>query len=79
MTTDETSDFKLADQKIHNLINRLLDKRVCPCCTARALAFYAMGLAECTMGRDEAVEMFEDIIANLREGDVSDSDAPAIN
>jgi hypothetical protein len=63
----ETSSFKLADQKIENLLKRLDNKRVCPCCTARALAYHAAFMAEHTMGSAEAIEMFEGIIIGLRE------------
>ena len=66
----ETSSFKVADQKILNLLRRLQHKNVCPCCTARALAFHAASLAEHEMGSAEAAEMFEDIIATMREHDV---------
>ena len=62
----ETSSFKTADQKIENLLKRLHDKNVCPCCTARALAFHAASMAEHTMGSAEAIEMFEDIIITMR-------------
>jgi hypothetical protein len=63
----ERSSFKIADQKIENLLRRLNDKCVCPCCTARALAYHAGAMAEHTMGSAEAIEMFEDIIGHLRE------------
>ena len=66
----ETSSFKAADRKIENLLKRLRDKNVCPCCTARALAFHAASEAEHTMGSAEAIEMFEDIITHLREDNV---------
>jgi hypothetical protein len=61
--------FKIADQKIENLLNRLADKCVCPCCTARALAFNAAAMAEETMGSVKAIEMFEDLISSIREHD----------
>jgi hypothetical protein len=66
----ETSSFKTADQKIENLLKRLHDKNVCPCCTARALAFHAASMAEHEMGSAEAIEMFESIVISLREDDV---------
>jgi hypothetical protein len=66
----ETPSFKIADQKIENLLKRLDDKNVCPCCTARALAHHAACMAEHTMGSAEAIEMFEGIIIALREDDV---------
>jgi hypothetical protein len=66
----ETTSFKIADQKIENLLKRLADKNVCPCCTARALAFHAAAEAEDTMGSAEAIELFEGIILHLRENDV---------
>jgi hypothetical protein len=78
---DETPDLKIANQKIYNLVKRLVDKGVCPCCLARALAFHASSLAACTMGNEEAAELFEDIVADLREDTVPapDSDSPTIN
>jgi hypothetical protein len=66
----ETTSVKIADQKIGNLLKRLDDKNVCPCCIARVLALHAAELAEDVMGSAEAIEMFEDIIAALREHDV---------
>jgi hypothetical protein len=63
----DTPSFKIADQKIENLLKRLHDKRVCPCCTAQALAYHAAGMAGHTMGSAEAIEMFEGIIMALRE------------
>jgi hypothetical protein len=66
----ETTSVKIADQKIGNLLKRLDDKNVCPCCIARVLALHAASLAEDVMGTAEAIEMFEDIIAALREHDV---------
>jgi len=66
----ETASFKIADQKIDNLLRRLNDKRVCPCCMARALAYHAATVAEHTMGSAEAIEMFEAIITHLHEDNV---------
>jgi hypothetical protein len=66
----ETASFKVADEKIDNLLKRLSDKNVCPCCTARALAYQAAFMAEHTMGSAEAAEMFGDIIMHMREHDV---------
>jgi hypothetical protein len=63
----ETTSFKIADQKIENLLQRLDDKSVCPCCTARALTYHAAAMAEQTMGSAEAIEMFENIIMAMRE------------
>jgi hypothetical protein len=68
----ETASFKIADQKIDNLLRRRNDKRVCPCCMARALAYHAATVAEHTMGSAEAIEMFEAIIMRM-----SEHDAPA--
>jgi len=62
----ETSSFKIADEKIENLLKRLHDKNVCPCCTARALAFHAAALAEDTMGSAAAIARFEEVITALR-------------
>jgi hypothetical protein len=66
----ETDSFKIAEVKILSLLRRLDDKHVCPCCTARALALHAAGLAECEMGSAEAIELFENIIGALRENDI---------
>jgi hypothetical protein len=70
MSRRETTSFKIADQKIKNLLRRLQDKHVCPCCTARALTYHAAFMAEQQMGSVEALELFEEIIAALRERDV---------
>jgi len=70
----ETPSFKIADQKIENLLKRLDDKRVCPCCTAQALAYHAASMAEHTMGSAEAIEMFEAMIIHLREDDLAAPD-----
>lgn len=70
----ETASFRVADQKIENLLKRLGDKNVCPCCTARALAYHAASLAEHEMGSAEAIEMFEDIISGLHDLDISAPD-----
>jgi hypothetical protein len=67
----ETPSVKIADQKIEALLKRLDDRDVCPCCTARVLALHAASLAEDVMGSAGAIEMFEDIIAALRENDVA--------
>ena len=66
----ESPSFKIADQKIENLLRRLRDKHVCPCCTARALAYHAASEAEHEMGSAEAIEMFEGILLHLREDNV---------
>ena len=42
-TSHETQSFKIADQEICAMLKHLHD--VCPCCTARALAFHAECLA----------------------------------
>jgi len=67
---EATPSVKIADQKVTNLLKRLGDKNVCPCCIARVLALHAASLAEEVMGTAAAIEMFEDIIAALRENDV---------
>jgi len=67
----ETSSFKVADQKILNLLRRLEDKNVCPCCTARALAYHAAAMAVHDMGSADAIEMFEKLVAQMREDNVS--------
>jgi hypothetical protein len=57
--TIQTPDnsFEIADQKIDNLLKRLAAKNVCPCCTARALAFHAACAAERKLGSAQAIEM----------------------
>ena len=67
---EATPSVKIADQKVTNLLKRLGDKNVCPCCIARVLALHAASLAEEVMGTAAAIEMFEDIIAALRKIDV---------
>jgi hypothetical protein len=51
-------------------MKRLGGKLVCPCCTAQALAFNSAAMAKHTMGSARAIEMFEFIIARLREDSV---------
>jgi queuine/archaeosine tRNA-ribosyltransferase len=63
----ETASFKIAEQKIENLLKRLHDKCVCPCCTARALTYHGASMAEHTTGSAEAIEMLEAIIMHMRE------------
>jgi hypothetical protein len=75
MDDDETEGFKIAYQKIENLLKRLSDRGVCSCCTARALAFHAATLAEAAVGSDEAAEMFEYIVEELRENNAPASDS----
>ena len=70
----ETTSFKLADQKIDNVLRQLNNMRVCPCCMARALAYNAATVAGHTMGSTEAIEMFEDIISGLHDLDISAPD-----
>jgi hypothetical protein len=75
----ETASFRIADQKIGNLLKRLADKRVCPCCTARALAYHAASMAEHEMGSVEAIKMLEEIITDLRKDNVPAPDpAPSV-
>lgn len=66
----ETYSFKIADQKIENLLKRLSDKNLCPCCTARALIGHAAFLAEQTLGSAKAAEMFEDLISSILENNI---------
>jgi hypothetical protein len=66
----ETASFKVADQKIDDLLKRLDDKRVCPCCTARALAYHAAAVAMDTMGSADAIQMFEHLITRMYEHNV---------
>ena len=70
----ETASFKIAEQKIENLLKRLHDKGVCPCCTARALTYHGASMAEHTMGSAEAIEMFEATIIHMHEHDVPTPD-----
>jgi hypothetical protein len=66
----ETLSFKIAYQKIVNLLKRLDDKNVCPCCTSRALTLHAVCMAEHIMGSAKAIEMFEDVIVNMRDNNI---------
>jgi hypothetical protein len=66
----ESTSYKIAYHKIGNLLNRLGDKRVCPCCTSRALTLHAVCMAEQTLGSARAIEMFEDLITNMRENNI---------
>jgi hypothetical protein len=63
----ETEAFCHADRRIQQLLANLNRKRVCGCCTARALTYNGACLAEETMGSVEAAEMLEEIAASLRE------------
>jgi hypothetical protein len=47
----ESTSFKIAAQKIDSLLKRLNEKRVCPCCTSRALTLHAMHLQCTSCGR----------------------------
>jgi len=67
---DESESFKLADEKIDNLLKRLKDKNLCPCCVARALALHAASLAIPSIGSAPAIEMFESIILAMHRHDV---------
>jgi len=67
---DETSGFKIAYQEIESLLKRLDDKRVCPCCIARALSYHAASMVEDTLGGREAAEIFEDFARIMRENDI---------
>ena len=66
----ETPSFKIADEKIENLLKRLNDKRVCPCCTARALAMHGASLAIPSMGSVKAMGMFEKIIIKMHKHNI---------
>jgi hypothetical protein len=76
MTPDDgtTEGFRIAYQKIESLLKRLGNRGVCSCCIARALALHAATLAEAAVGSDEAAEMFEYIVEELRENDVAAPD-----
>jgi hypothetical protein len=63
----ESPSFKIADQKISNLLQRLKDKRVCGCCTAHALALHAGALAMSELGSTDAAGMLEDLAATVRK------------
>jgi hypothetical protein len=65
----KTANFRVADQKIQNLLKWLGDQNVCPCCTARALAWNAADMAAEHMGSAAAIELFEEIIDAVRELD----------
>jgi hypothetical protein len=66
----ESPSFKTADEKIGKLLERLHDKQVCPDCTARAMALHAAAFAEYALGSAKAIEMFEEMIAHVREHNV---------
>lgn len=70
----ETPSFKFADQKIEKLVRRLNDAGTCPCCTARALAMHAAGLAIPSMGGAEAIELFESILGKMHRHNVPTPD-----
>jgi hypothetical protein len=63
----ETESFRHTSRRIQQLLANLDRKRLCGCCTARALTYSAGCLAEETMGSAEAARMFEEIAACLRE------------
>jgi hypothetical protein len=67
----ETESFRLANQLIERALKRLYERGACGVCVARILALHAASQAEDTMGRAEAIKMFEDIIITLRENDIS--------
>jgi hypothetical protein len=73
----ETASFKIASHKIGNLLKRLSNKNVCPCCSARALTLHAAFLAEDTIGSAEAADMFEALAASMRERDTPAPDHAA--
>lgn len=62
--------FELADRAVETLTRRLSNENVCPCCTAWALAYRAADMAVHVKGRAKAITMLEEIIGDLREGDV---------
>jgi hypothetical protein len=66
----ETESFRVADEKIGNLLKRLDERGLCPDCTARALVMHAVGFAECMLGSAKAIELFEGIIADMREDSI---------
>jgi hypothetical protein len=81
-TTIQTPDdfgqlpsFRIADQKINNLVQRLNDKNLCGCCVARALMYRGADLAELMMGRAEAIKTLEYIISLIRENPLPSTSA----
>jgi hypothetical protein len=71
---DDTPGFRLADKKISRLVEQLVGKGACGRCVARALAYHGALLAELEMGSEEAIELLEIILENMREHSVSPSD-----
>jgi cellobiose-specific phosphotransferase system component IIA len=67
---NEKKNLSIAHQKTTKLLWRSAEKHVCPCCTARVLAFHAEAMAATTMGSAAAIEMFEEIIIHLREKNI---------
>ena len=66
----ETESFQLANRLIERALKHLYERGACGVCVARVLARHAACQAEDTMGRAEAIKMFEDIIITLRENDI---------
>jgi len=66
--TTETTSFKIADRKLKDLLERLRRRNVCGCCTARALLWCGAELMEDTAGTEEAIEILEELLGELRTG-----------
>jgi hypothetical protein len=67
---NESKAFEYADNRIHDLLDKLKAKRVCGCCTSRAMIFNAAVLCEQTLGSTKAAELLEDILDTMRSNNV---------
>jgi hypothetical protein len=65
-----SSSFKVAYRKIGNLLERLNDKRVCPCCSSQALMLHAVCWTEHFLGSAKAIELLEECIVNMRKNNI---------
>jgi hypothetical protein len=64
---EETKDFHFADRRIGQLLDTLRAKKVCGCCTGRALIYHGIVLFKSTMGNVETIEMLEGMILALQK------------
>ena len=67
---NETKAFKYADNRIHDLLDKLKTKNVCGCCAGRALMFNATVFCEQTMGSANAADLLEGMLDSLRSNNV---------
>jgi hypothetical protein len=71
----ETDSFRYTDRRIGQLLDKLNAKKLCGCCTGRALLYHGISLIEQTRGSAEVIEMCEGFIRALRERDRPASDS----